>query len=36
MNHTPFLLDIAEKEFFYAVLYGYCTISSNFACEITH
>ena len=21
MNHTPFLLDIAEKEFFYAVLY---------------
>lgn len=22
MNHTPFLLDIAEKEFFYAVLYG--------------
>ena len=26
MNHTPFLLDIAEKEFFYAVLYGCCTI----------
>ena len=36
MNHTPFLLDIAEMEFFYAVLYGCCTISSNFACEITH
>lgn len=36
MNHTPFLLDIAEKEFFYAVLYGCCTVSSNFACEITH
>jgi hypothetical protein len=36
MNHTPFLLNIAEKEFFYAVLYGCCTISSNFACEITH
>ncbi len=36
MNHTPFLLDIAEKEFFYAVLYGCCTISSNFTCEITH
>lgn len=36
MNHTPFLLDIAEKEFFYAILYGCCTISSNFACEITH
>lgn len=36
MNHTPFLLDIAEKEFFYAVLYGCCTISSDFACEITH
>lgn len=36
MNHTPFLLDIAEKECFYAVLYGCCTISSNFACEITH
>lgn len=35
MNHTPFLLNIAEKEFFYAV-YGCCTISSNFACEITH
>lgn len=36
MNYTPFLLNIAEKEFFYAVLYGCCTISSNFACEITH
>lgn len=36
MNHTPFLLYIAEKEFFYAVLYGCCTISSNFACKITH
>lgn len=36
MNHTPFLLNIAEKEFFYAVLYGCCTISSNFACEIIH
>ena len=36
MNHAPFLLNIAEKEFFYAVLYGCCTISSNFACEITH
>lgn len=36
MNHTPFLLNIAEKEFFYAVLYGCCTISSNFAYEITH
>lgn len=35
MNHTPFLLNIAEKEFFYAVLYGCCTISLNFACEIT-
>jgi hypothetical protein len=36
MNHTPFLLNIAEKEFFYAVLYGCCTISPNFACEVTH
>ena len=36
MNHTPFLLDIAEKEIFYAVLYGCCAISPNFACEITH
>ena len=35
MNHTPFLLNIAERSF-YAVLYGCCTISSNFACEITH
>lgn len=30
MNHTPFLLDIAEKEFFYAVLYGYYSFCQNF------
>lgn len=36
MNHTPFLQYPAEKEFFYAVLYGCCTIRPNFACEIIH
>ena len=36
MNHTPFLLDIAEKEFFYAVLYGLCTNSLNFNMVITY
>lgn len=36
MNHTPFLLNIAEKEFFYAVLYGCCTIRLNFNLAITY
>ena len=35
MNHT-LLLDIAEKEFFIAVLYGCCTIRLNFNLVITY
>ena len=35
MNHTPFLLNIAEKEFFYAVLYGCCTIRLKFILVLT-
>ena len=36
MNHTPFLLDIAEKEFFYAVLNGCCNIRQIFNLRITY
>ena len=36
MNLAPFLLDIAEKEFFYDVLYGCCTIRLSFNLVITY
>ena len=36
MNHTPFCWILQKKEFFYAVLYGCCTIRLNFNMVITY